>query len=261
MSVDDAYLFGEAAKLLRSGETIALCIIVNKVGSGPRGVGAKMIVYGDGKSIGSIGGGKFERILIERALEAIKNGHSKLVEFSLGSGSGIETGLICGGNLKVLIDVIKPNPRLIIVGSGSIAKPLAEVACIAGFEVIVVDDNEKTATHDRFPMASRLIVKPLVKALSELELRGSDFIAIVHGDVKIEYAVLKELLRRKPRYIGLLGSKRKVAEFRRRLKIEGFNEDDLSILHAPIGIDINAETPGEIAVSIVAELIKILRGS
>ena len=260
MKQHNSEIFQEIVKALRNGEKVALCIVVEKKGSGPRNIGAKMIVYRDGRSLGSIGGGNLERIIVEEALKALNENESKNITLSLGGGEGIETGLICGGSIKVFIDILNPNPKLVIVGSGNVAKPLAEIASIVGFEVTIVDDNASTATRDRFPTANKIIVNEhLTKGLDEANLSEESFIAIVHGDVKKEYEVLKRVLMGKVKYVGLLGSRRKGAELKKKLIEEGFKEEDVEKIKVPIGIDINAETPEEIAVSIVAELIMSLR--
>lgn len=261
MSLSDKELFQKIVELLEDRERIALCIIVEKKGSGPRDVGAKMIVCSDGRTIGTIGGGILERMIVQEALKIIEENRSREITFSLGGEEGIETGLMCGGSIKIFIDVLNPKPRLIIIGSGSIAKPLAEVASIVGFEILIVDSNGKTATRDRFPMASRIILREsLVKGVIEAELRKNDFVAIVHGNIKDEYEVLKEVLKLKPKYIGLLGSRRKSLEFKKKLIEDGFKVEDVEKIYSPIGLDIKAETPEEIAISIMAEVIMVLRG-
>ncbi|MEM3616074.1 MAG: XdhC family protein [Candidatus Methanomethylicia archaeon] len=252
-------LFSKINEILKNGKRLALCIIVEKIGSGPRDIGTKMVVYNDGKTMGSIGGGILERIIIQKALESIKLNKNQLITLSLGGSEGIETGLICGGSIKVFINVINPKPRLIIIGSGHIAKPLAEIAHMVGFEIVILDDSEEEAIREIYPMASKIIVKPLIQGLEEINLSNGDFVAIVHGEVEKEYDVIKKILERNVEYIGLLGSRRKGLEFKRRLKDEGFKEEVIEKINVPIGIDIGAETPEEIAVSIVAELIKVLR--
>lgn len=258
--MSDEELFRKIIELLSEGKTVALCTIIGKIGSGPRDIGAKMIVYDDGKTMGSIGGGQLERIIVKEALKAIKENKSREITLSLGSGEGIETGLICGGSIKIFIDILNPKPRLIIIGSGNIAKPLAEIANIIGFNIVIVDDNTETATKDRFPMASKIIVNQLKKGIEELDIKDEDFIAIIHGDVEKEYEVLKKILKTKVKYLGLLGSKRKSFEIKKRLIEEGYSKEDVEKIHSPIGLDIGAETPEEIAVSIIAELIAVLRG-
>ena len=152
----DLELLSEAARLLERGKSFALCTVVEKKGSGPRDVGAKMIVDEDGKNFGTIGGGKVERALVDESLIAIKEHKSKKVTFNLNKNQvegTIGTGMICGGELTVLADVIEPTPRLIIVGSGHVALPLATIANAVGFRIIMIDDERKLVTKERFPMA------------------------------------------------------------------------------------------------------------
>jgi len=145
-----------------------------------------------------------------------------------------------------------------VVGSGHIGKPVAELAHKVGFEVSVVDDA-MTTTPERFPQAMRLYPGPFNEELARIDVRPSDFVALVHGETGHEIAALRHFLPRKPAYIGLLGSGNKAAEHRRQLIEEGFPEEDVNAINAPIGIDIEAETPEEIAVSIVAEMIEARR--
>lgn len=259
--MSDLELLSVAIDLLRDGKIIALCTIIGKEGSGPRSVGAKMIVCEDGSVYGTIGGGSLERLLINEALRAIKSRRSCVRSFSLGryEEGDIVTGLICGGRFSVFIDVIEPKPRLIVMGAGHIARPLVEIARIVGFEVIVVDDESNFANRDRFPNASEIYVKSVDDFFNEFEFKRNDFIVILYGDVHRDYTALKRALALKLRYVGLIGSKSKISSFKGRLKDDGFTDDALRSLYAPIGIDINAETPEEIAVSIMAEIIRVFR--
>lgn len=220
-----------------------------------------MLVDPDGGIVGSIGGGGMERRLIDEALEVLKEGRPRTITFALGvepREGAIAVDSKCGGEVKVFLDVIKPDPRLIIVGSGHIAKPLAEFAHKSGFEVNVVDDAE-TATRERFPTAAELYTGPFEEELERVEVRPSDLVAITHGETPYELAALRSMLRRRPAYIGLLGSRNKAAEHREQLQADGFSRDEVEAIHAPIGLDIGAKTPEEIAVSIVAELIRARR--
>jgi xanthine dehydrogenase accessory factor len=220
-----------------------------------------MLVDPDGVTVGSIGGGDMERRLVRQALEAMKEGRPRKVAFALGiepKEGAIAVDSKCGGEVKVFLDVVKPDPRLIIVGSGHIAKPLAEFANKVRFEVIVVDDAE-TATRERFPTVAELHTGPFEEELDAVEVRPSDFVAIAHGETIHELAALRKMLPRKPAYLGLLGSRNKAAEHRRQLLAEGFSRDEVDTISAPIGLDIGAETPEEIAVSIIAELIIMRR--
>lgn len=260
--LSDPAIFERLKQLLDAGKGAVLCTLTEKTGSGPRDVGAKMLIDSDGVTLGTIGGGGMERKMVEEGLLALKEGRQRTLTFALGvepkeGANAVDSK--CGGEIKVFMDVIKPDPRLIIVGSGHIAKPLAELADAVGFEVIVVDDAA-TATWERFPAAKEIHSGPFDEEIGLVEMRPSDFVAIVHGETRYEIAALRKLLPRRPAYVGLLGSRNKAREHRRQLLSEGFPEEEVEAIRAPIGIDIGAVTPEEIAVSIVAELIRVRRG-
>jgi len=248
----------EMIRLLEDGEKVALCTIIEKVGSGPRDVGARVIVGEDGKTAGTIGGGNLERLLIDEALKALREGKPRKVVFSLHKGKKegkIETGLICGGELTIFIDVIEPKQRLIIIGAGHVAWPLARLADIMGFSLTVVDDNEELANKERYPMAEKIITGNFIEILDKVEVGPRDLVVIVHGEPEHDYMALEKIIKRKPAYIGLLGSRAKVATLVKRLKATGISDEDLETLHAPLGLDIGAQTPEEIGISILAEII------
>lgn len=258
----DRELLEEAGMLLKSGRRVALCLLISKRGYGPREVGAKMLVDEEGNTLGTIGGSDMERIIIKEALKAMEEGRPRKLSFALGIKP--RKGMIplrseCGGEIEVFIDVLQPDPRLIIIGSGHIAKPLADLAHMVGFEILIVDDAP-TASEERFPYAE-IYSGPFEEELERLEVRPTDYVAIVHGEPEYELPALRAMLRRRPVYIGLLGSRHKVERHKARLREEGFREEELERIRGPIGLDIGAETPEEIAVSIVAELIKVRRGA
>lgn len=255
--MSDPEIVSRLNELLAEGRSAVLCIIIEKRGSGPRDEGAKMLVDPEGATLGTIGGGGMERRLVEEAIEALKEGRARTINFAMGvepSGGAVVVDSKCGGEVKVFLDVIKPDPRLIIVGSGNIGKPVADLAHLVGFEVDVIDD-EKTATPERFPHAKKIYSGPFEEELERVKVRPSDFVAIVHGETDHEIPALRKFLPPKPAYIGLLGSRNKAAEHKRQLLSEGFTKEQVDLIHAPIGLDIGAETPEEIAVSIVAELV------
>lgn len=260
-TLSDLEIFSTLNRLLAEGKAAVLCTLIEKVGSGPRGEGAKMLVGPDGGTLGTIGGGGMERRLVEEALEALREGHPRTLKFALGvepAGGAVPVNSKCGGEVKVFLDVVKPDHRLIIVGSGHIGKPLADVAHIVGFEVILIDEAA-TATRERFPHAKQILSGPFNEELERVDARPSDLVAIVHGETDHELPALRRFLPLKPAYIGLLGSKNKAAEHGRQLLSEGFSREDVERIHAPIGLEIGAVTPQEIAVSIVAELIEARR--
>lgn len=248
---------------LERGLRLALCILVDKRGSGPREPGAKMVVVEDGQTFGTIGGGDFERILVKEALRAIEKGKPRKVIFSLreeGKEGAIKTGLICGGEVEVFIDVMEPKPKLIIIGAGHVAESLATFAAHLGFDIIVVDDNEKLASRERFPMAKEIITGEYGEILDKINISQRDFVVIVYGEPEHDYLALKKIIQKKPFYAGLMGSRIKVNKLIERLKSEGISDEELKSLHAPVGLNIGAQTPEEIAISILAEIIAEKRG-
>jgi len=261
--VADIDILERAIQILRNGKKVALCTVVEKRGSGPRDVGAKIVVSEDREVVGTIGGGNMERILVEEALKSLKEGKSRRIVFSLREDvereDVVKTGLICGGEITIFIDVIEPKPRLIIIGSGHIGYPLAKLADILGFEIVIVDDNKELATKERFPMAKEIIVGDFLEILDKIEVQPHDYVVIVYGEPEHDYLALKKMLENRVHYVGLLGSKVKVAKFKERLKKEGVNEEVFKNLYAPVGLDIDAQTPEEISISILAQIIKIRR--
>ena len=258
----DLEILNKAARLIESGKSIALCTVVEKRGSGPRDVGAKMIVSADGTTYGTIGGGNVERALIEECLKAIKEHKSRKVTFNLSKSQKegtVGTGMICGGELTMLIDVIEPAHRLVIIGAGHVALPLAKLASTVGFKVVIVDDERKLANKERFPMAETIIAGDFTKILSEFELNPNDFVVIAHGEPEHDYAALKAVIERKTAYVGLLGSRTKKEVLSERLRSEGVKEACVKALHTPSGLDIGAQTPEEIGISILAEIIQSQR--
>jgi xanthine dehydrogenase accessory factor len=258
--VIDIEVLKAVVKILEEGKRAALCTIIEKKGSGPRDVGAKMAVSEDGKVVGTIGGGDLERFIVNEALKALKEGRPKKIVFSLGGEregeKTIKTGLICGGEITMFIDVMEPKLRLILIGAGHVALPIAKIVETLGYRLTVIDDNDKLANRERFPMAEEIITGDFNQIIEKINIGFNDFVVITHGEPEHDYLALKMAIKKKPAYIGLLGSTTKVAIMIKRLKEMGISDEDLKVLHAPIGLDIGAQTPEEIAVSIVAEIIK-----
>jgi xanthine dehydrogenase accessory factor len=258
----DLEFLNHAAHLLENQTKLALCTVVEKKGSGPRDVGAKMIVTEDGKTYGTIGGGNLERSLIDECISAIKEGKSKKVTFNLTKAQKegmVATGSICGGELTVLADILEPVLRLVIVGSGHVALPLATLAGTVGLRVVIVDDESKLVGKDRFPMAEVIVSGNYEEVLGNFAFAPSDFVVVTHGEPEHDFIALKKTLEKNPAYVGLLGSKTKAAVLVQRLRAEGITEAQFKVLHAPLGLNIGAETPEEIAISILAQIIQIKR--
>ena len=249
-----------AAAALERGEPAALVTIVRSNGSTPQRTGAKMLVFADGRIVGTIGGGCYESDAIGRAREAIATGKPVLVSYDLNDDFVQESGLICGGQMDVYVDPIAPSPALYIVGAGHVGWHLARMAADAGFRIHVVDDREKFANADRFPAAETIEVDDIGAWLHRADLPPSAYAVIVTRGHTHDFEALRALAARDLRYVGLIGSRAKVARIFDALETEGMPVECLQRVHAPIGLDIGAITPAEIAVSILAELIAIRHG-
>ncbi|MEM2005495.1 MAG: XdhC/CoxI family protein [Zestosphaera sp.] len=255
-----------AGEKIGRGVSVAVATVVRKEGSGPRDVGSKILVSGDGGLYGTLGGGFFERHVVEEALKAIKEGRPRLVKYSF-SGRPVEgavdTGLICGGFLEVFIDVWTPVQRVLIFGTGRVGKPLGDLLNFLGFRVAVADPNPELVSSELYPYAEVRTHIPAEEVESKLPevVRDGDVVYITHGEVEVDYKALKTALKTRAKLVGVLGSRNKIREFARRLISDGLERELVRAkFRGPLGIDIPADTPEEIAVAIAAELLAILKG-
>jgi xanthine dehydrogenase accessory factor len=253
-------VFAAVADALERGEAAALVTIVATTGSTPQRVGAKMLVFGDGRIVGTIGGGCYENDAFGKAREAIRSRRPQLVHYELDDDFAQETGLICGGQMDVYIEPIEPSPELYIVGAGHVAFHLAKVAHEVGFRIHVVDDREKFANADRFPTAVEIVVDDIPAWIARANLPPHAYAVIVTRGHTNDLEALRALAPRELRYLGLIGSRAKVARIYDALVDDRMSAEALARVHAPIGLDIGAVTPQEIAVSILAELIAVKHG-
>jgi xanthine dehydrogenase accessory factor len=250
----------ELVKALERGDEVALVTIVAAQGSTPQRVGAKMLVYPDGRISGTIGGGCYENDALYKAKEALIARKPRLVKYDLTDDFAEESGLICGGQMTVYIEPVEAAPQLYIVGAGHVGHQLAHVARPVGFRIHVLDDREKFANAERFPEADEIIVDSIPDWLHKAEIPPSAYVVVVTRGHRHDLDALRSLAARDLRYIGLIGSKAKVKKIYDALVEEGMPIECLSRIHAPIGLDIGAVSPEEIAVSILAELIAVRRG-
>jgi xanthine dehydrogenase accessory factor len=257
MSPELVTALGEA---LARGETVALVTIVSTRGSTPQRVGAKMLVYADGRTLGTIGGGCYESDAFGKAREALRTRKSRLVEYELTDDFAEETGLICGGQMQVFIEPIEPPPQLVILGAGHVGLQLGRLAPALGFRVTVVDDRERFANRERFPDADNVVVDSIPDWIDRTQLSSVAYVVVLTRGHRQDYDAVRALADRELRYVGLIGSRAKVAKVVDRALAEGVSPDWLRTVHSPIGLDIGAVTPEEIAVSILAELIAVRRG-
>jgi xanthine dehydrogenase accessory factor len=253
-------VFSAVADALERGEQAALVTIVSTTGSTPQRVGAKMLVYADGRCVGTIGGGCYENDAFWKAREAIGNRKPRMVHYELSDDFAQETGLICGGQMDVYIEPIEPSPELFVVGAGHVGFHLARLAHDVGFRVHVVDDREKFANHERFPDAVEIVVDEIPAWIARATLPPHAYVVIVTRGHTNDLEALRALAPLELRYLGLIGSRAKVARIYDALVADRTAPEMLERVHAPIGLDIGAVTPQEIAVSILAELIAVKHG-
>jgi xanthine dehydrogenase accessory factor len=254
-------VFAAALRALERGEEAALVTIVSTQGSTPQRVGARMLVFADGRIIGTIGGGCYENDAAGRARESIRTRRAGIARYDLSDALAEENGLICGGRMEVFIEPLDPSPRLIVVGAGHVSQHVARMAADVGFRVHVLDDREAFANRDRFPSADEITVAELAGFLAAADLPPSAYVVVVTRGHTHDLAAMRALAGRPLRYVGMIGSRAKVARIFDTLAGEGASPDWLAGVRAPIGLQIGAVTPEEVAVSIVAELVAVRRGA
>ena len=254
-------VFAALGEALSRGEEAALVTIVSSNGSTPQRVGAKMLVFGDGRIVGTVGGGCYEHDAIGKARQVLETRKPTTVRYDLNDDFAEETGLVCGGQMEVFIEPIEAVPAVYIFGAGHVGYYLARMAHEAGFGVHVIDDRAAFANTERFPFAASVVVDDIPEWLGRTTLPATAYAVVVTRGHRNDLDALRALAPRELRYMGLIGSRAKVARLYEQLMTEGgVDPDRLARIHAPIGLDLGAVTPQEIAVSITAELIAVRRG-
>lgn len=254
-------VFAALGEALSRGEEAALVTIVSSNGSTPQRVGAKMLVFGDGRIVGTVGGGCYEHDAIGVARQVLASRKARTVKYDLNDDFAEETGLVCGGQMEVFIEPIEASPSVYIFGAGHVGFYLGRLIQEAGFGVHVIDDRAAFANAERFPKAASIVVDDIPQWLARTTIPATSYVVIVTRGHRNDLDVLREIAPRDLRYIGLIGSRAKVARLYDAVMAEGrIAPEQLERIHAPIGLDIGAVTPQEIAVSIAAELIAVRRG-
>lgn len=246
--------YQKVVDFLSNGEPIAIATVIRTEGSAPRSVSTKVIIRGDGSIYGTIGGDKLEKAVIRDGLQAIQKRESRVCEYDLLLREEGGIGMPCGGKVSVFIDVVNPKPVLIVIGAGYMAAPLVKIGKMCDFQVTVIDPHAKP---EEFEDADWVINEPVEEAISKVKINPETYIAII-GRYDQDVPALKSVVNSKARYIGMIGSKKRIALALNNLKQENI-ELDKDKLHSPIGIEIGAETPEEVAISIMAEIIKVRR--
>jgi len=252
-------IYEEIVKLRQQGRRAAVATIVNVRGSIPSFKTAKMLVRDDGSILGTIGGGCVEAEVWQAAREVMESEKPRTLTFNLNQDPKYDTGLVCGGTLDIFIEPILPAAVLYLFGAGHISHHLSKAVSQVGFDVTVIDDRDHYANRERFPDAKEVIAEDVDRAMAQLHPSESSYIVIVTRGHRDDMRILRWAVQTQARYIGMIGSKRKTISVFRELTQEGLAPELFERVHAPVGLDIGAITPEEIAVAITAELIAIRR--
>lgn len=252
-------IFQEIVRIRSEGQRAALATVINAEGSTPRETGSKMLIRSDGTLLGSIGGGSLEAQVCKVAMKVIRENRPTILRFDLTGKEVAEEGMICGGNMEVFVEPIVSEPCLYIFGAGHISVDLARIGKMVGFKVVVIDDRPEFANSERFPEADEVIAQDFSLTFPELSINISSYIVIVTRGHLQDEIVLEWAVDTNAAYIGMIGSTKKNQTIFSHLQSKGIPKERLEEVHAPIGLDINAETPEEIAVSIMAEIIQVRR--
>jgi xanthine dehydrogenase accessory factor len=269
-SATDAEIFAEAARRAAAREAFVFCSVTTTLRSAPRDAGAKMLVASDGSITGTVGGGPLEGVVIHEARQLLASAApSREMCFTLNAGSEAaeapaeeDLGMKCGGEVTVFLDVIRPAARILLYGGGHVGERVAALAAQIGLSTVVVDDREEFASRERFPFATEVRRSELShEPLGGISPRPCDFVVIVTRCHAVDEAVLEAALATKARYVGLIGSRRKIALILRNIaRRTGRDPREDERLHAPIGLRLGDKSPGEVALSILAEVVLIKSG-
>ncbi|MGD0708652.1 MAG: XdhC family protein [Anaerolineaceae bacterium] len=252
-------IFHDLSEIEKRGESCALCTITSSSGSTPRHVGSKMLVYPNGRISGSVGGGEVENRVIEEAKAALVDGKTRKLQYSFVDPAKGDVG-ICGGQVEVFVEPILPRATLLVVGGGHVGKAVLHLARWLGYRTVVSDDRPEFCTPKANPDADEFVAAPMSEIPNRLAINSMTFIVLTTRGTDVDVAGLPALLKTKPAYIGVIGSRRRWAVTRKTLLDAGVDEHVVNEVHSPLGLEINAETPEEIAVSIMAEIIMLRQG-
>jgi xanthine dehydrogenase accessory factor len=254
-----ASIYQLIAEIEEKNEAAVLCTIVRSQGSTPRRAASKMLVYRDGRIVGTVGGGEVEHRVASEALKALETGLPVYLEYNMADPGRGDPG-VCGGKVEVYVEPILPKPVLVVIGGGHVGKALTHLAHWLGFWVAVSDDRAEFANPENVPGADAYFPVPMRELPSQLEITPWTYVVLTTRGVNVDIEGLPALLDSQAAYIGVIGSRRRWTMTRKQLQERGMAEERLSRVHSPIGLELNAETPEEIAVSIMAEIIMLRNG-
>ena len=240
-------------------EPVALAVIIRDQGSVPRHAGTKMLVYGDGRTVGTVGGGEMEARVVAAAAEALRDGQTRLVPYALVDPQRGDPG-VCGGSVEIYVEPHLSPATLLVLGCGHVGRALVSLGHWLGYRVVAWDDRAELATPANVPDADVRLSGPLPEALAAQPIDARTYVTVVTRNVGLDRHILPHLLATPAAYIGVMGSRRRWQETQRQLLADGLAAERLARVTAPIGLELNAESPAEIAVSIMAQIIMAQRG-
>jgi len=252
-------LYSEIVRLRKAGQKCAVATIVQVNGSIPSYESAKMLIREDGSIMGTIGGGCVEADVWTAAREVIDTEKPRHLTFSLGQDAAYDNGLICGGQLDIFVEPVTPEPRAYIFGGGHVSKSISKIANMAGFATVIIDDREAFANKERFPEADETYADEYENVFPKLDISSSAYIVIVTRGHRDDMRVLRWAVGTPARYIAMIGSKRKTIGVVKELEKEGIPRTAFERVFAPMGLEIGAVSPEEIAISVGAEMIAMRR--
>jgi xanthine dehydrogenase accessory factor len=244
------------AEIEKNNEYAALCTVVKSIGSTPRHVGSKMLVYFDGRFIGTVGGGDLEHRVLDEAWLAMGDGKSRLLSYTMADPSRGDPG-VCGGTVEVFVEPILPPAMIVVIGGGHVGKAVVHLAKWLGFRVAVSDDRPEFCNPESVPGADAYYPVEMGKLPEQLKINKQTYIIITSRGSTVDAQGLPGLLEANAAYVGVIGSKRRWLTTVKALKAKGVSEDKIARVHSPMGLELNAETPEEIAVSIMAEILML----
>jgi xanthine dehydrogenase accessory factor len=255
----DLSLLGHLADLERKGEAAALATVVRARGSVPRHPGSKMLVFRDGRIEGTIGGGEMEARVVEEALRSLQDGSSRLLHYELSDPKDGDPG-VCGGEVEVFVEPIGSRPTLVVVGGGHVGQAVVHLARWLGFRTVVSDDRPEYASPETLPEADVHIVCALAELPKRMTIDAQTYIVLTTRGVAVDVDGLPALLETPAAFIGVIGSRRRWETAAQQLAERGLPADRIARIVSPMGLELNAETPEEIAVSILSQIIMLRRG-
>jgi len=253
-------LWARVGELVNDGCTVAVATVIRTRGSVPRKAPARMIVLGDGRTEGTVGGGELEARVIDEARALLASpDETRLLQYAFSNPDRGDVG-VCGGEVEIMVETVRPATRVVVVGAGHVGREVVALSRFMGFHTTITDDREDLCTPDATPGADVYVVCDMAEIPDQVRIDQATFVVLTTRSVHLDLGGLPSLLRCEPRYLGVIGSQRRWGTTAERLAQAGVPPDTIASITSPTGLDLEAESPKEIALSIVAEIVMILRG-